>query len=59
LAKYAFQLAQGYSRFYHDYRVIDEPDEGRRGVLLWLTRYFALQLEKTLGTLGIRVPEYM
>ena len=59
LAKYAYQLAQGFSRFYHDFRVLDEPDEARRNVLLWMTQYFAVQLEKTLATLGIAVPEYM
>lgn len=59
LAKYAFQLAQGFSRFYHDYRVLDESDAGRRTVLIWMTQYFARQLEKTLSTLGIEVPEYM
>jgi arginyl-tRNA synthetase len=59
LAKYAFQLAQGFSRFYHDYRVLDETDEARRNVLIWMTHHFAKQLEKTLNTLGIEVPEYM
>jgi arginyl-tRNA synthetase len=59
LAKYAFQLAQGFSKFYHDYRVLDEADEARRNVLLWMTMHFAKQLEKTLNTLGIAVPEYM
>ncbi len=59
LAKYAYQLAQGFSRFYHDFRVLDEPDEDRRNVLLWMTQYFATQLERTLSTLGIAVPEYM
>jgi arginyl-tRNA synthetase len=59
LAKYAFQLAQSFSRFYHDYRVIDEPDATRRLVLTWMTQYFAEQLERTLGILGIGVPRYM
>lgn len=59
LAKYAFQLSQGFSKFYHDYRVLDEADEARRNVLLWMTMHFAKQLEKTLNTLGIAVPEYM
>ena len=59
LAKYAFQLAQAFSRFYHDYRVLDEPDAGRRNVLIWMTEHFARQLERTLHMLGIAVPEYM
>jgi arginyl-tRNA synthetase len=59
LAKYAFQLAQAFSRFYHDYRVIDEADPVRRNALMWMTQYFAAQLERTLAILGIRVPLYM
>jgi len=59
LAKYAFQLAQAFSRFYHDYRVIDEPGPTRKIVLTWMTQYFAEQLERTLSILGIRVPQYM
>lgn len=59
LARYTFQLAQGFSRFYHDYRVLDEADEARRNVLVWMTQHFAKQLEKTLAMLGIEVPEYM
>ena len=54
-----FDVAQGFSRFYHDYRVLDEADPARKNVLLWMTQHFAKQLEKTLATLGIDVPEYM
>lgn len=59
VARYAFQLAQAFNTFYHDYRVLDEPDADRRLFLLWMTDYFRTQLEWTLGVLGIEVPEYM
>ncbi|HYO81806.1 MAG TPA: arginine--tRNA ligase [Bryobacteraceae bacterium] len=59
VARYAFQLAQAFNTFYHDYRVLDEPDEERRNLLLWMTDYFRTQLERTLDVLGIAVPEYM
>jgi arginyl-tRNA synthetase len=59
VARYAFQLAQAFNTFYHDYRVLDEPDEERRTFLLWMTDYFRTQLERTLDVLGIEVPEYM
>ena len=59
VAKYAFQLAQAFSRFYHDFHVKNETDPGRRNVLLWLTAYFGEQLVKTLDVLGIEVPDYM
>jgi arginyl-tRNA synthetase len=59
VSRYAFQLAQAFSGFYHDYSVIGEQDPGRRQVLVWLTRYFVQQLEWTLHVLGIPVPAYM
>ena len=59
VARYAFQLAQAFNTFYHDYRVLDEADEERRTFLLWMTDYFRTQLERTLDVLGIAAPEYM
>jgi arginyl-tRNA synthetase len=59
VAKYAFQLAQAFNTFYHDYPVIHERDPERRAFLLWMTTYFRTQLECTLAVLGIDVPEYM
>jgi arginyl-tRNA synthetase len=59
VARFAFQLAQSFSGFYHDYPVIAERDAARRGVLIWLTRYFAERLAWTLDVLGIPVPAYM
>jgi arginyl-tRNA synthetase len=59
VAKYAFQLAQAFNTFYHDYPVIHEQDAERRTFLLWMTDYFRRQLEATLAVLGIEVPEYM
>ncbi len=59
VARYAFQLAQAFSNFYHDYPVLSETDLEKKTFLLWLTEYYRAQLEKTLGVLGIEVPEYM
>jgi arginyl-tRNA synthetase len=59
IAKYAFQLAQGFNNFYHQYHILTEQDRGRRVFLLWMTAFFRNQLERTLGILGIQVPEYM
>jgi arginyl-tRNA synthetase len=59
VAKYAFQLAQAFNNFYHEYPVIHERDPERRTFLLWMTAFFNSQLERTLGVLGISVPEYM
>ncbi len=59
MARYAFQLAQAFSNFYHEYHVLQEPDRERRTFLLWMTDYFRRQLERTLAILGIEVPIYM
>jgi len=59
VARYAFQLAQAYNNFYHGYPVLAEENAEKRNFLLWMTRFFGVQLERTLGILGIAVPEYM
>jgi arginyl-tRNA synthetase len=59
VARYAFQLAQEFSNFYQRFKVLDEPDRERRIFLLWMTQFFAQQLERTLAVLGIAVPAYM
>jgi arginyl-tRNA synthetase len=59
VARYAFQLAQAFSTFYHDFQVLSETDREKKTFLLWMTDYFREQLERTLGVLGIEVPEYM
>ena len=59
VAKYAFQLAQSFNNFYHLYPILSEPDRERKVFLLWITEFFALQLERALAVLGIAVPAYM
>ncbi len=59
MARYAFQLAQEFSNFYQRFKVLDEPERERRIFLLWMTQFFAQQLERTLAILGIAVPAYM
>ena len=59
VAKYAFQLAQAFSNFYHQYPVLTEENPEKRTFLLWVTEYFRNQIEQTLSVLGIAVPAYM
>jgi arginyl-tRNA synthetase len=59
VARYAFQLAQAFSNFYHEYPVLTESNPEKKTFLLWMTDYFRRQLEVTLMVLGIEVPEYM
>ncbi len=59
LAKYTFSLARTFSRFYHDHRILTEPDEVRRSVLTAVTKIVKTQLTTALSILGINVPDQM
>jgi arginyl-tRNA synthetase len=59
LAKYTFSLARAFSRFYHDHRIMTEPDEVRRAVLITVTKIIRIKLTTSLSILGIKVPEQM
>jgi arginyl-tRNA synthetase len=59
MARYAFQLAQSFNAFYHDYHVLAEENHEKRVFLLWMTSYFGAQLDRTLQVLGIEAPPYM
>ena len=59
MARYAFQLAQSFNNFYHQYPILSEANRDKKTFLLWMTRFFADQLERTLSILGIAVPAYM
>jgi arginyl-tRNA synthetase len=59
VARYAFQLAQTFNNFYHQYPILIEPDRAKKVFLLWMTTFFAQQLERTLAVLGIAAPAYM
>jgi arginyl-tRNA synthetase len=59
VARYAFQLAQAFNVFYHQYPILIEQDAEKKTFLLWMTSFFRVQLESTLAILGIEVPVYM
>ena len=59
VAKYAFQLAQAFNNFYHQYPIIHEENREKKVFLLWMTDFFRRQLERTAAILGIPIPEYM
>jgi len=59
LARHALTQAQAFNAFYHRYRVLNEPDEGRRALRLFAVELFYRQQVKALGLMGIPVPERM
>jgi arginyl-tRNA synthetase len=59
IAKYAFELSQAFSLFYHHHHVLSEADPARKTFLLQLSRLVELQLVAALDLLGITAPEKM
>ncbi|HEY2823598.1 MAG TPA: arginine--tRNA ligase [Candidatus Acidoferrum sp.] len=59
LAKYAFQLAQGFNNFYHKHHILSEGDAEKRAFLLAMTEIVERELVRVLGLLGIEAPEKM
>ena len=59
LAKYAFQLAQGFNHFYHNHHILSETDEQKRAFLLGLTELVERELVRVLWLLGIETPQKM
>ena len=59
LAKYAFQLAQGFNNFYHRHHVLTEADPARKVLLLATAAVARRELVRVLRWLGISVPSAM
>jgi arginyl-tRNA synthetase len=59
VAKYAFQLAQGFNLFYHHHHILTESDAAKKTFLLQLSRLVEIQLVAALELLGIESPDKM
>ncbi len=59
VAKFAFQLAQAFSVFYHRHHILSEADAERKAFLLALAGLVERQLVAALALLGIESPEKM
>ncbi|HEV7701372.1 MAG TPA: arginine--tRNA ligase [Pyrinomonadaceae bacterium] len=59
LAKYTFSLAKAFNSFYRDHKIIAEPDDIKRAVLVVVADMARRSLTAALATLGIDVPERM
>jgi arginyl-tRNA synthetase len=59
LAKYAFNLAKAFNLFYRNHKIISEPDDTRRAVLVTVADMSRRALTTALATMGIEVPEKM
>ena len=59
IANYCYELTKVFNQFYHDYSILNEPDEQKRQVRLVIARNVAKILKNGMALLGIEVPERM
>lgn len=59
LAKYGFQLAQQFNRFYHSYPILQSTDESDCALRVLVAYAFQKRLQEVLALLGIPVPDRM
>ena len=59
IANYCYELTKVFNQFYHDYSILNEPDEKKRTVRLALASNVAKIIKSGMSLLGIEVPERM
>ena len=59
IANYCYELTKVFNQFYHDYSILNEPDEEKKAVRLVLAKNVAKIIKKGMSLLGIEVPERM
>ena len=59
VANYCYDLVKEYNQFYHDYSILNEPDERKKQLRLMLSEQTCRVIRTGMGLLGIEVPERM
>ena len=59
IANYCYELTKVFNQFYHDYSILNEPDEQKKAVRLMMAANTAKIIKSGMGLLGIEVPERM
>ena len=59
IANYCYELTKVFNQFYHDYSILNEPDEQKKAVRLMLAKNVAKIVKNGMGLLGIEMPERM
>ena len=59
IANYCYELTKVFNQFYHDYSILNEPDENIKAMRLVLARNVAKIIKAGMSLLGIEVPERM
>ena len=59
IANYCYELTKVFNQFYHDYSILNEPDEQKKATRIVIARNTAKILRSGMALLGIEVPERM
>ena len=59
IANYCYELTKVFNQFYHDYSILNEPDEQKKLIRLVIAKNVAKIIKNGMGLLGIEVPERM
>ncbi len=59
VAKFAFQLAQGFNNFYHKHHILTEADRQRKQFLLATAAVARRELIRALEVMGVEAPQVM
>jgi len=59
IANYCYELTKVFNQFYHDYSILNEPNEEKKALRLVIARNVAKILKNGMALLGIEVPERM
>jgi len=59
IANYCYELTKIFNQFYHDYSILNEPDEQKKQIRLVISRNVAKMIKNGMSLLGIEVPERM
>jgi len=59
IANYCYELTKVFNQFYHDYSILNEPDEIIKAMRLMLAKNVAKIIKNGMRLLGIEVPERM
>ncbi len=59
IANYCYELTKVFNQFYHDYSILNEPNEDVKAMRLMLAKNVAKIIKSGMSLLGIEVPERM
>ena len=59
IANYCYELTKVFNQFYHDFSILNEPNEQKKAVRLMIAKNVAKIIKNGMALLGIEVPERM